>query len=83
LRQLATDLAATGHIKEVIDINNFINPPEEEVFDTGDDLIDHIAETFSEVELVDEAEADEQQESQLISMGEALKAVNLLLQFHE
>jgi len=48
LRRLVEQLVAAGRIREVIDIANFINPPEEAVEDSGDDLIDHIAKTFSE-----------------------------------
>ena len=71
---------AAGRIREVMDIANFINPPEEAVEDSGDDLIDHIAETFSEAREPGE-EDGEQQLPQPITTAAALQAVNLLVQF--
>ena len=47
--------------------------------DSSDDLLEHIAETFSEVELEDpEATVEEQ-----VSASEAMKAVGLLLRYHQ
>jgi len=69
-----------GRIREVIDIANFINLPEEAVEDSGDDLIDHIAETFSEAYELGE-EDGEQQLPQPITTTATLQAVNLLIQF--
>ena len=60
-----------GRIREVIDIANFINLPEEAVEDSGDDLIDHIAETFSEAYELGE-EDGEQQLPQPITTAAAL-----------
>ena len=51
---------AAGRIREVIDIANFINPPEEAVKDSGDDLIDYIAETFSEAREPGEEDGEQQ-----------------------
>jgi len=50
---------------------NFINPLEEAVKDSGDDLIEHIAETFSEAREPEE-EDGEQQLPQPITTAAAL-----------
>ena len=60
LRRLAEQLVAAGRIREVMDIANFINPPEEAVKDSGDDLIDYIAETFSEAREPGEEDGEQQ-----------------------
>ena len=80
VRQLAKQLQAAGRIKEVMNISHFINPPEEAVVDSGDDLLQQIAETFSEARKLAE-EDEEQQVPQPISTTAALQAVNLLVQF--
>jgi len=80
LQRLAEELLAAGKIKTVMDMANFINPPEEAVEDSGDDLIEHIAETFSEAREPEE-EDGEQQLPQPITTTAALQAVNLLVQF--
>ena len=48
IQRLAESLAEAGCIKQVIDLQNFLNPLEEVIKDTGDDLITHVAEVFSE-----------------------------------
>jgi len=54
-----------------MDIANFINPLEEAVVDSGEDLLEHIAETFSEAREPDE-EDEEQHVPQLITTAAAL-----------
>ena len=80
LQQLAQTLRTAGAIKEVMDIANFINPPEEVVVDSTEELLDHIAETFSEIESPADDE-EEQQVAPYITTSAALQAVNLLHQF--
>ena len=62
------------------DIANFINPPEEVVVDSTEELLDHIAEIFSEIESPADDE-EEQQVAPYITTSAALQAVNLLHQF--
>jgi hypothetical protein len=83
LRRLANQLAGSGHIREVMAISNFVNPPEEEIVDSSDDLLDHIAETFSELELEDSETTVEDQSPEPLPVSEAMKAVSSLLQFYQ
>ena len=83
LRRLADQLAGSGHIREVMAISNFVNPPEEEIVDSSDDLLDHIAETFSELELEDSETTVEDQSPEPLPVSEAMKAVSSLLQFYQ
>jgi len=63
-----------------MNISHFINPPEEAVVNSGDDLLQQIAKTFSKAHKLAE-EDEEQQVPQPISTTAALQAVNLLVQF--
>jgi len=42
-----------------MDIANFINPPEEAVVDSGEDLFKHIAETFLEARELDKEDEEQ------------------------
>jgi len=54
-----------------MDIANFINPPEEAVVDSGEDLLKHITETFSEAREPDK-EDEEQHVPQPITTAATL-----------
>jgi len=43
-----------------MDMADFINPLEEAVVDSGDNLLDHIAETFSEARELEEEDEEQQ-----------------------
>jgi len=48
IQRLAKSLAKAGYIKQVINLQNFLNPPEEVIKDTSDNLITHVTKVFSE-----------------------------------
>lgn len=83
MKELAEELARAGRIKEIMDINNFINPPDEQAVDTSEDLLQQVAETFTEVPQQDDESTIEQQEAQPISRQQALDAINLVIQYEE
>lgn len=64
-------MLAAGKIHQVMDIANFINPPEEAVVDSGEDLLKHITETFSEAREPDK-EDEEQHVPQPITTAATL-----------
>jgi len=59
---------------------NFINPPDEIVANSREELLQHIAETFSKARKLEEKNG-EQLVPQPISITATLQAVNLLVQF--
>ncbi|KAI1818941.1 hypothetical protein F4861DRAFT_544485 [Xylaria intraflava] len=60
-----------------MDMRNFINPPEENVINSSEDLVSHVAQIFSQVP----DEEEEEKALPLISLSDALKSVNLLIEF--
>jgi hypothetical protein len=85
VEQLAQELEMMGVVKERMDMADFINPVEEHVADSEVDLVEHIAAVFSEVDEVDEdPEEDlEQQDLPVVSVGQALQAIGVLLRFED
>lgn len=62
-----------------MDISNFLNPVEETVQDSPEDLLDHVADTFTEIKNEGEANDNpEQHESPRITTDQALRALDAL-----
>jgi len=66
-----------------MDIQNLLNPPEEAIQDTSNDLIAHVTKVYSEAPKQGAKDTPEERVVQPISVGAALVAVNQLLQFEE
>ena len=82
MEDLVQQLGQMGRVKERMDLSTFLNPEEEAIVDSGDDLIQHIASTYTEAEDKDE-EDQEQQFVQPVSMEEVLRALDTVLQWEE
>ena len=65
-----------------MDISTFLNPSEEAVVNTTDDLINHITNAFSEVQSQEEVEA-KQAESEPIPIDHLLQYLDIVLRFEE
>ncbi|KAK5654446.1 hypothetical protein OQA88_7357 [Cercophora sp. LCS_1] len=83
LHKLAETLAEQGKIEDCIHVNmdDFINGPEEAIQGAGDDLIDHIAVCF---DIQDSLREEEDEEAvPRISPKEAMAAITQFIQFEE
>ncbi|KAK3366636.1 hypothetical protein B0T24DRAFT_596552 [Lasiosphaeria ovina] len=83
IQRLANDLVKAGQIREVMDIQNFIEPPEEVIVESPYDLLNHVAETFSEVRLIDYDDDVEERGIEPIPTANALTAVTHFIDFEE
>ena len=74
---MAKQLQAAGRIREVMNIQNFINLPGEEVEDSTEDLIEHVAELYAGPDRDAETDEEDTQQPQ-IKLNEALEALRTL-----
>ena len=74
---MAKQLQAAGRICKVMDIQNFINLPGEEVEDLTEDLIEHVAELYAGPNRDAEIDEEDTQQPQ-IKLNEALEALRTL-----
>ena len=81
VEEMAKQLQAAGRIREVINIQNFINLPGEEVKDSTEDLIEHVAELYAGPD--HDAETDEDAQQPQIKLNEALEALQTLRLYEE
>jgi len=58
---LAKELRKAGRIRDIMDMPYFINPAEEIIEGSSKDLLDHIATTFTEIEIENEADSNPEQ----------------------
>jgi hypothetical protein len=65
-------------IAQLMDINRFLNPPEEQIVDVEEDIIDVIVERYTVEEDDDEESEDEAPEALKVTRNEAVKALELL-----
>ena len=79
MRQLTNALG----IKEARRMEDFINPPEEQVEDRGDDLLQHIANAHSLIPCDDEEEDEDKEEAPPVRAKDALAAINTVIQCEE
>lgn len=80
IQEATNRLHQLGKIREIMDIRNFINPPEEVVADNSDDIIADIVEQFTERD----AETDEEEDiQQKVKPQEAIQALQLLRLYEE
>jgi hypothetical protein len=78
---IAQDIQAFDTIHAAMDIQNFINPPEEQVFDEHSDIFEHIAQQFDtevEVDTEENVEVVEQ-----VTEKEALESLSRLRLFSD
>ena len=69
-------------IKEPMRMEDFINPPEEQIEDRGNDLLQHVANTHS-LAPYDDEEEDEDEEAPPVRAKDALAAINTVIQWEE
>jgi len=82
MQQMAEQLLAAGRIRAVINIRNFIELPGEEVEDSLEDLIKHVAELYAGPDR--DAETDEEVIKQpQIKLDKALVALQKLCLYKE
>ena len=79
---MAEQLRAAGRIRELINIQNFIHLPGEDVVDSTEDLIEHVAELYAGPDR--DAETDEEDSQQpRIKLNEAIEALQKLRLYEE
>jgi hypothetical protein len=82
MQQMAEQLFAAGRIHAIMNIQNFIELPGEEVEDLSGDLIEHVAELYAGPDR--DAETDEEAiEQPQIKLDEALVALQTLRLYEE
>ena len=54
LQILAQQLRDAGQIKEIMNMKQFINPEEEVIEESPEDLLDHLAESYGELQIEEE-----------------------------
>jgi hypothetical protein len=74
----AEKLQQAGVIKEVMDVNTFIHSEDEVIIEPQEELLDHLAEVYSEVQDVIE---EEEQEMPEIPIRKALAGLETFLEF--
>jgi len=81
---LVEELQNAGRIRDRMDVSDFLNPVEETVEDSPEDLLDHVAETFTEIEIESEGNGNpEQHDLPPISIDQALQAFDIVLRYEE
>ena len=82
VQEMAKQLRAAGRIRELINIQNFIHLPGEDVVDSTEDLIEHVAELYAGPDR--DAETDEEDSQQpRIKLNEAIEALQKLRLYEE
>ena len=82
VQEMAEQLRAAGRICELINIQDFIHLPGEDVVDSTEDLIEHVAELYAGPDR--DAETDEEDSQQpRIKLDEAIEALQKLRLYEE
>ena len=79
---MAEQLRAAGRIRELINIQNFIHLPGEDVVDSTEDLIEHVAELYAGPDRDAETDKEDSQQPQ-IKLNKAIKALQKLRLYKE
>ena len=79
---MAKQLQAAGRIREVMNIQNFINLPGKEVEDSTEDLIEHVVKLYAGPNRDAETDEEDTQQPQ-IKLNEALEALRTLRLYEE
>lgn len=79
---MAEQLRATGRIHEPINIQNFIHLPGEDVVDSTEDLIEHVAELYAGPDRDAETNKEDSQQPR-IKLNKAIEALQKLRLYEE